>query len=124
MEQKHQFVSLVGSGRFTITELCLEFGISRKTGHKWLLRHEENGIAGLEDRSRAPKCSAGRTSDDVERLIVPERRLHPTWGPKKIRRILETKYRIETPPPGTVGPWIAPTAAAAVLGFVAVMVLS
>jgi putative transposase len=104
MEQKQQFVSLVGSGRFTITELCLEFKISRKTGHKWLLRHEEDGVAGLEDRSRAPKCSAGRTPDDVERLIVTERRLHPTWGPKKIRRILETKYGIETPPAvSTVG---------------------
>lgn len=61
-------------------------------------------MAGLQDRSRAPKSSAGRTDDDVERLIVSERRLHPTWGPKKIRRILETKYRIEKPPAvSTVG---------------------
>ena len=98
MEQKQQFVSLVGSGRFTITELCLEFKISRKTGHKWLLRHEEDGVAGLEDRSRAPKCSAGRTPDDVERLIVTERRLHPTWGPKKIRGLLIKIHGIERPP--------------------------
>lgn len=34
MEQKQQFVSLYGSGRFTKTELCLEYGISRKTGDK------------------------------------------------------------------------------------------
>jgi transposase InsO family protein len=104
MEQKQQFVSLAGSGRFTVTELCLEFGISRKTGHKWLLRHEEDGLAGLEDRSRAPKSATGRTPDDVERLIVGERRLHPTWGAKKIRRILETKHGIEKPPAvSTVG---------------------
>ena len=98
MEQKQQFVSLAGSGRFTITGLYLEFGISRKTGHKWLLRHEENGMAGRKDRSRAPKGSTGRTADDVERLIVSKRRLHPTWEPKKIRRILETKHKIEKPP--------------------------
>jgi transposase-like protein len=36
MEQKQQFVSLAGSGDFTVTELCGQFGISRKTGHKWL----------------------------------------------------------------------------------------
>ncbi|MFT5857786.1 MAG: transposase-like protein [Verrucomicrobiales bacterium] len=52
MEQKQQFVSLAGSGRFTVTELYLEFGISRKTGHKWLRRHGQDGMAGLEDRSR------------------------------------------------------------------------
>jgi putative transposase len=104
MEQKQQFVSLAVSGRFTITELCLEFGISRKTGHKWIRRHGENGMAGLEDRSRAPKNAAGRTADDVERLIVCERRLHPTWGPKKIRWALETKHGLESPPAvSTVG---------------------
>ncbi|MFT5412615.1 MAG: hypothetical protein ACI9NC_005364 [Verrucomicrobiales bacterium] len=37
-------------------------------------------------------------------MIVGERRLHPTWGPKKIRRILETKHGIEKPPAvSTVG---------------------
>ena len=104
MEQKQQFVSLAVSGRYTVTELCLEFGISRKTGHKWLRRHGENGMAGLEDRSRAPKSVTGRTADDVERLIVCERRLHPTWGPKKIRWALETKHGLESPPAvSTVG---------------------
>jgi putative transposase len=104
MEQKQQFVSLAGSGRFTVTELCLEFGISRKTGHKWLRRHGQDGMAGLDDRSRAPKSMAGRTADEVERLIVGERRLHPTWGPKKIRRILKTKHGIKKlPAVSTVG---------------------
>ena len=94
MEQKQQFVSLAVSGRYTVTELCLEFGISRKTGHKWLRRHGENGMAGLEDRSRAPKSVTGRTADDVERLIVCERRLHPTWGPKKIHDRLVTSLSL------------------------------
>jgi hypothetical protein len=34
MEQKQQFVSLAASGRFTFTELCADFKVSRKTGHK------------------------------------------------------------------------------------------
>ncbi len=104
MEQKQQFVSLALSGRFTVTELCGEFEISRKTGHKWLSRYAQEGREGLEERSRAPKSAAGRTPDEIERLIVGERRLHPTWGAKKIRRILETKHGLESPPAvSTVG---------------------
>jgi len=104
LEEKQQFVSLAVNGRYTVTELCEEFGISRKTGHKWLRRHGEGGMSGLEDRSRAPKNVTSRTADEVERLIVGERRLHPTWGPKKIRRVLETKHGLESPPAvSTVG---------------------
>lgn len=98
MEQKQQFVSLAGSGRFTVTELCGQFGISRKTGHKWLARHAVGGMKALEDHSRAPKCVTCRTPVEVERLIVAEKRLHATWGPKKIQRVLTIKHGLETPP--------------------------
>lgn len=104
MEEKQRFVSLAGSGHFTMTELCVQFGISRKTGHKWVSRHAEGGMAGLAEHSRAPKSVTGRTSQEVERLICGEKRLHPTWGPKKIRRVLATKHGLETPPAvSTVG---------------------
>ena len=72
---------MVGTERFTMAELCESFGISRKTGHKWKGRYEAQGMAGLEVRSRAPKTVTGRTEAGVERLIVGEKRLHPTWGP-------------------------------------------
>jgi transposase-like protein len=72
MEQKHRFVSLAGSGHFTMTELCREFGITRKTGHKWVARHAESGLKGLEERSRAPKSVTCRTSTEIERLICGE----------------------------------------------------
>jgi len=39
MEEKQRFVSLAQSGHFTVSELCKEFGISRKSGHKWLGRY-------------------------------------------------------------------------------------
>jgi len=58
MEQKQQFVSLAATGRFTITELCADFHVSRKTGHKWLGRYRQAGVAGLRERSRRPHgCS-------------------------------------------------------------------
>jgi len=83
MEQKQQFVTLAGSGHYTVTELCEQFGISRKTGHKWLSRHAVGGMKALEERSRTPKSVTCRTSEEIERLIVVEKRLHPAWGPKK-----------------------------------------
>ena len=86
MEQKQRFVSLAGSGHFTVTELCREFGVSRKTGHKWLGRHAQEGLKTLEDRSRAPLSVTNRTSVEIERFIVPEKRLHPTWGPRNQTR--------------------------------------
>ena len=97
-EQRQKFVTLANSGRFTVTELCLEFGVSRKCGHKWLVRHAEGGAAALADGSRAPHSMPLRTSEAIERIVVSERRLHPTWGPKKIRAVLERKHSIETPP--------------------------
>lgn len=104
MEQKQQFVSLAGSGHFTVTELCGQFGISRKTGHKWLSRHAAGGMKALEDRSRAPKSVTSRTSAEIERLICTEKRLRSTWGPKKIHQVLMTKHGIESPPAiSTVG---------------------
>jgi putative transposase len=95
---------MAGSGHFTMTELCRDFGISRKTGHKWVTRHAAGGIKALEERSRAPISVSCRTSDEIERLICTEKRHRPTWGPKKIQRILTTKHGLEAPPAvSTVG---------------------
>lgn len=104
MEEKQRFVSLAESGRFEIVELCREFGISRKTGYKWIGRYQKFGSEGLKEQSRAPKSQGRKTDDEVEALIVTERRRHPTWGPKKIGRILEVKHGIErTPALSTIG---------------------
>ena len=81
-----------------MTELCEEFGISRKSGHKWLVRHAQGGALALADGSRAPHSVPLRTSEAIERLVVAERRLHPTWGAKKIRVVLERKHSMEVPP--------------------------
>ena len=87
---------LATSDRYTITELCEEFWISRKSGHKWLSRYAVLGKAGLLDQSRSPKIVHNRTRSEVERLIIKEKRLHMTWGPKKLQRELETKHSIES----------------------------
>lgn len=98
MTEKERFVVLAQTGRFTLSELCSDFGISRKTGHKYLQRYEAEGRAGLADRSRRPKSSPTATAEEVERLILKERRKHPTWGAKKIHDLLLKVHGIEERP--------------------------
>ena len=104
MEQRIRFVNLAESGRFEILGLCREFGISRKTGYKWIGRYRQHGSEALRDLSRAPKCMPRRTDAEVEAMVVMERRKHPTWGPKKIQRALEVVHHLErVPARSTIG---------------------
>jgi putative transposase len=75
-------------GVFGMGELCAHFGVSRKTGYKWLGRYLEGGVEGLRDQSRAPHRCPHRTPDGVAEAIVAMRRVHPRWGPKKIVEVL------------------------------------
>jgi transposase InsO family protein len=98
METITRFVMQAQSDRFTITELCEQFGISRKTGYKHLERYATSGLKGLLERSHRPHHFPQLTDEVVEALIVEERRLHRTWGPKKLHKVLEVKHGIESPP--------------------------
>ena len=98
MEQKHRFVSLAATGRFTFTELCADFHVSRKTGHKWWKRYRREGTAGLRERSRRPQGCSHQTAGQIQGLIVRLRRRHRTWGPKKLRKLLRRDHGIRRPP--------------------------
>jgi putative transposase len=97
-DQITRFIMLAQSDRFTITELCEQFGISRKTGYKHLERYALSGLKGLQPRSHRPHQFPQRTDEIVESLIVAERRLHRTWGPKKLHQVLQLKHGVESPP--------------------------
>jgi transposase InsO family protein len=88
-------------------ELCREYGISLKTGKKFKARFQKQGEAGLIDRSRAPLWIPHKTPPDVERLIIAERKRHPSWGPRKLKVVLEKKFRREFPAPSTIGDVLA-----------------
>jgi len=75
----------------SIAELCREYGISRKTGHKVISRFEALGTAGLFDLSRAPKSIPHKTPPEVVELVLKVKRDHPFWGAKKIKGALETQ---------------------------------
>lgn len=75
-----------------MSELCREFGISRKTGYKWEQRFLDGGVPNLVDGSSRPHTLSAQTLLTTEQLIVDVRTAHPTWGPKKIEHVLSVKH--------------------------------
>ena len=87
MEQREQFVLDASAEDVNISELCRQYGISRKTGHKWINR-AELGLP-LCDQSRRPHRQPSKTADNIEQEIIQLRLQHPSWGGKTIRAALE-----------------------------------
>ena len=87
VELRREFVSLASQEGSNVSELCRRFGISRKTGYKWLGRGEAEGSL-LSNRSRRPLASPKRTAEALEAKIVSLRGEHPAWGGRKLRRRL------------------------------------
>src|SRR5882757_8029278 len=84
MEERLRFVARLLEGE-PMSDLCREFGISRKTGYKIFVRYKEHGCAALTDRSRRPIRYANQLAHQVESLIVSLKRDKPFWGARKIR---------------------------------------
>lgn len=85
-----------------ISDLCREYGISRKTAYKFRKRFEQRGFVGLEDQSRAPHVIPHKTPPELEAVIVAERKLHPTWGGKKLKEVLEGRLKRRFPSAATI----------------------
>ena len=103
MDEKRLFIGDYLTGSFTIVELCQRYGVSRPTGYKWIDRFLGEGYAGLEERSRRPKSCAHETPDDVIERILELRRRHPSWGAKKLLKILGDRHpRVVWPARSTV----------------------
>src|SRR5438094_282246 len=84
MKERLHFVADWDRRLYTVTELCARYGVSRKTGYKWLARYADVGVAGLAERSRAPHRCPHRIAPAVAAAIVEARRQHPSWGPRKL----------------------------------------
>jgi transposase InsO family protein len=84
MEQRLEFVREYESELFTMTELAAQYGISRKTGYKWLDRYDAAGALGLHDRSRRPHASPHATDPELLAILIRLRQRHPRWGAKKL----------------------------------------
>ena len=76
MDERIKFISDRLSGAFTVTELAVIYGISRKTAYKWIARYDEHGIDGLKELSRIPKSCPHKT---YEALVPKARRAGLLW---------------------------------------------
>lgn len=103
LNERMNFIARLQAGE-RMTDLCREFGIARKTGYKVLERFEKFGPEALFDRSRKPKSSPHRVSEPIEQLILNSRRLHPTWGARKLRSFLAPQHPgVKLPVTSTIG---------------------
>ena len=84
MNEKVLFIGDCLRGEAPMTVLCERYGISRETGYVWWRRYAASGLAGLEERSRAPLRHWASTSADVVVRVIAARQRRPYWGPKKL----------------------------------------
>jgi len=102
-----QFVKLALKAQQSMSQLCRQFGFSRKRGYKWKERFEREGPCGLQDRSRCPHRSPRRTSPKWLKRIRQLRRQHRSWGRRKLGARLRKKHPGQATPSGaTIGKWL------------------
>lgn len=107
MNERVRFVGDWLSGRYTKSALCRAYGISRPTGDKWIRRYEALGLAGLEERSRAPHTHPNAVPESIRERIVATKLRYQAWGPKKVMDYLRRRYPEE--------PWPADSTAGELL---------
>lgn len=100
MSQRLEFVVLALQRSVAFSELCLRFGVSRKTGYKWLQRYRGGGSAALEDRSRRPHRSPGQVVASVAETVLALRR-QTAWGGAKLRLRLQQLGHRQVPAAST-----------------------
>ena len=96
-DEKTRFIARLLDGE-SMTYLCEEFAISRKTGYKIWNRYQNLGAYALVDRSRKPHRFANQLPEPIERSILQLKRQKPHWGAPKIRELLLRKFPHVHPP--------------------------
>jgi transposase InsO family protein len=105
MEERVKFVHDWQRGEDgSFAEVCRRYGVSRKTGYKWLERYTVEGIAGLADRTTAPHEHPNEVKQSVIGALIEAREKHPRWGPKKLRVWLsQQRPTVHWPAASTIG---------------------
>jgi putative transposase len=104
VDERMRFVMMVERQEETFAAVCRRFGVSRRTGYKWLTRYQALGLEGLVDRSRAPLNHPQTVAAAIAERCLMARRKHPTWGPVKVRAWLERHApAIAWPAASTIG---------------------
>jgi len=102
MSLKLEFVRLAILEMSNKRELCRRFGISPRTGYKWIKRYTKEGEAGLQEKSRRPHNNPNKSSLTLERQILEVREKHRAWGGRKIKAYMERSGNKGIPSPSTI----------------------
>ncbi len=104
MDERMRFIVAIAEDDDPFAEICRRFGISRKTGYKWLERYEQSGPSGLEARRPVARSQPHRVADAVADLVVQARKEHPFWGPRKLKAWLASNHpELALPAASTLG---------------------
>jgi transposase InsO family protein len=95
-ELRTALIHAVRTAKRPVTDVCRDFGVSRKTAYKWLARHDADPDNPPADRSRRPRKSPTRTAADLEDAVLEVRDQHG-WGPRKIVAYLRNHKRPAPP---------------------------
>ena len=87
--------------------LCADYGVSRRTGYKWLARYRAGGVTALGNQSRRPHHYARQKPACWKRCVRQIRQARPYWGAKKIRaRLRKLHPRARLPAVRTIARWL------------------
>jgi transposase InsO family protein len=100
MSERQEFVAFAQQDGANIAALCRHYGISRKTGYKWLARAAAGEA--VTDRSRRPHTSPRRTSPAREAAVLTKRAEHAAWGGRKLHHALARAGMVQPPAPSTI----------------------
>ena len=89
MEEKLRFVFEYDTGEHTMSELCQRYQIARQTGYVWVRRYRQAGVPGLVEGSRSAHRHSNQMPEELERMVLELRQAHMTWGPRKLKKVLE-----------------------------------
>jgi transposase len=96
-EQRYKAVlAVIADGR-TVSEVATDWGVCRRTMHRWLAQYETDGLDGLGNRSSRPAHCPHQTPPAVEALVLEMRHSHPYWGAHRIAYELGRKQAEPTP---------------------------
>jgi len=103
-QEKLRFICDYLSGNYSVTELSIKYGISRKTAYKLINRFNDKDLDGLVEYSRRPHSFPNSVSDEVVSEILSIKNRFRSWGPKKIRAYLHRwQPEIISPAASTIG---------------------
>jgi putative transposase len=84
MEQRIQFIQDWLERTHRVSDLCALYGISRKSGYKWIHRYMHDGPDWAMDRGHEAAAVHNKTAPEVEQALMDMRLLHRTWGARKL----------------------------------------